>query len=94
MYIDHIDGDKLNNEINNLRVCTQQQNTYNTRSRPLSTSIYKGVHYRKDTGKWVAQYTHNGRNIHIGCFDNETDASNAYKIATKALHKDFANEQV
>ena len=35
-----------------------------------------------------------GKNIHIGCFSNEKDASNAYKVATEALHKDFANEQV
>lgn len=94
MYIDHINGDRSDNRIENLRVCTQQQNTYNTRARPLSTSTYKGVHFRKDTSKWVAQYTHNGKNIHIGCFNNEKDASNAYKAATEVLHKDFANEQV
>ena len=92
--IDHINGIKDDNRIENLRECNRQQNSYNTRARQLSTSTYKGVHFRKDTGKWVAQYTHSGKNIHIGCFSNEKDASNAYKAATEALHKDFANEQV
>ena len=90
-YIDHIDGNRSNNKIDNLRACSQQQNTYNTGSRPLSTSIYKGVHFRKDTNKWVSQYTHNGKNIHIGCFETEVEAAEAYRKVTKDIHKDFAN---
>jgi len=42
--IDHIDGDKLNNSIDNLRVCTPTQSSGNTRPRKNSKTGVKGVH--------------------------------------------------
>jgi len=50
--IDHINGNTLDNRKANLRVCTSRQNAQNSRKREGCSSRFKGVHRRKDTGKW------------------------------------------
>ena len=94
MYLDHINGIRDDNRIENLRDCTQQQNTFNTKSRPNSTSKYKGVHWKKDIKKWSAQYTLNSKNYHIGCFDTELEAAQAYIQETSKFQKEYANQMV
>src|SRR6476469_8333950 len=65
--VDHINGNRLDNRRQNLRLCRQAENCRNQRksSRPL-TSKYKGVHRSK--GKWVAQIGLAGRNYNLGRF--------------------------
>ena len=75
--IDHIDGHKLNNAVNNLRIVTHQQNNWNqTRA--------KG--YCKQGNKWHAQIRINRKAIYLGLFDNEIDARNAYLNAKRLYH--------
>jgi hypothetical protein len=74
--IDHIDGDKLNNNIENLRLVTHQENQWN-RTRA------KGYTWNKKDKKWRAQIQLNGKVKHLGNFDNENDARNAYLEAKK-----------
>jgi len=77
--IDHIDGDKLNNNIENLRVVTHQENQWNqTRA--------KGCYWNKREKKWKADITLNRKTIYLGTFDKEIDARNAYLEAKKKYH--------
>lgn len=89
-YIDHIDGNPRNNKIENLRQATHQQNLCNTKLRKDNTSGYKGVSFRKDLNKWVAQSAFNGKQHYLGIFVNKEDAINAAKAFREANHKDFA----
>lgn len=77
--IDHIDGDKLNNNIENLRLVTNQENCFN-RTRA------KGYSWNKNKKKWMADINLNGKTIYLGLFDNEIDAHNAYLEAKKIYH--------
>jgi hypothetical protein len=76
--MDHIDGDRKNNALSNLRVVTHQQNHYNRTKA-------KGYSLNKRCGKWHAQISVNGKNIHIGFYDTEEDARASY-LAAKAIY--------
>jgi len=62
-YIDHIDGDGLNNRLDNLRVCTNQQNGQNRDANKNNKTGHKGVSFYKRNQKYRAQIMHNGKNI-------------------------------
>lgn len=78
-FIDHINRDCTDNRIENLRVVTPQQNTFNTNA--------KGYYYHKPSQKYLARIILNYKQIHIGLFDNENDAHEAYLEAKKIYHK-------
>jgi hypothetical protein len=81
--IDHIDGDGLNNRIENLRAVTPKQNSENTKSaRKDSKSGVKGVCWHKGTKKWEAHLGHNGKKIHLGCY-KDIDEARAARIAAE-----------
>tara|TARA_R110000851_G_scaffold6638_5_gene26611 strand:+ start:199 stop:690 length:492 start_codon:yes stop_codon:yes gene_type:complete len=77
--IDHIDRDKTNNKIENLRVVTHQENNFNRGA--------KGCSYSKTRKKWIAQIKRGNKRISLGSFTNENDAINAYKKAKQTIHK-------
>tara|TARA_R110000851_G_scaffold75335_1_gene166116 strand:- start:56 stop:523 length:468 start_codon:yes stop_codon:yes gene_type:complete len=77
-YIDHIDRDKLNNNIENLRVVTNAQNLLNTNA--------KGYSFRKARGKYQAGIQVDGKLKHLGMFVSEDDARNAYLLAKEKYH--------
>ena len=89
--IDHIDHDGLNNQKNNLRFCTNSENSMNRRKRVNCTSIYKGVYFSKAAGKWQAYIMINGKHIHLGLFASEADAAKAYNTKAVSLFREFAN---
>ena len=89
--IDHINGDGFDNRISNLRNTTQAGNTQNVRS-PRGTSKYVGVSYKKDRGKWRAKTKVGYVDHHIGYFDTEEQARDAYLKAKAVLHPYWANE--
>ena len=76
-FVDHIDRNKLNNDLENLRWVTRSQNNRNKEC--------KGYNWHKQTKKWRAQYTLNNKKIHIGSFEKEEEARNAYLNAIKDL---------
>ena len=87
--IDHIDRNKKNNKIENLRVATRTQNNINIgKYKKNLTSKYKGVCFYK--GKWLAKTSLNNKNILIGSFCNEKDAAIAYNNFVYNLHGKFA----
>ena len=89
--VDHIDGNKLNNNIENLRLATNTENCNNKEKRKIPcSSQYKGVSFHKATGKWIAQINIDGKRTTIGLFDNELDASDAYIRKSKEIHGSFS----
>jgi hypothetical protein len=88
--IDHVDGDPVNNRIENLRECTRSQNNQNRKqnSRP-TTSRYKGVFYNTQKKKWQATI-HLVKRKHLGFFDSEDDAAAAYDRAALDIFGEFA----
>ncbi len=90
--VDHINGDPLDNRRRNLRYCTQAQNNMNNSGhrRSTRTSDYKGVHYRKATGRWLACIRTGGKLKHIGSYASELEAARAYNAAALARHGEYA----
>jgi len=90
--IDHIDGNKLNNRIENLRACNISQNIMNTKKRSGKSSVYKGVSFARsrNTAPWQAAVKKDGRQIYLGYFDDEKSAAVAYDIAALRYHGEFA----
>lgn len=90
--VDHIDGNTLNNCKDNLRVCTHQENMFNSKLSASNKSGCKGVSFYKKTNKWVAYIHINDKMVHLGYFKTLEEASNKSKIARKRHHKGFYNE--
>ena len=76
--IDHIDIDKLNNNINNLRLVSNNQNQFNKNC--------KGYYWDKNANKWKAQIGINGESKYLGIYNVEADARNSYLDAKKIYH--------
>lgn len=88
MFVDHIDGDPLNNRRRNLRVVTKAQNAANAAPRG-GRSKYRGVH-QQASGRWAAQISKAGVRLCLGTYDTEEDAAAAYDMAAKEVHGEFA----
>lgn len=88
-FVDHIDGDTLNNMRANLRVCSHQQNAFNS-SKRSSLSGFKGVARHYDHVRWVARLTLSGKNLYLGTFASPEDAARAYDAAARRYYGDFA----
>ena len=94
-FVDHIDHDRTNNHTNNLRWVTRQENCCNrTKQSSRTSSQYKGVCFRSDRNRWVAEITANGKKKHIGYFANEIDAGKAYNEKAIELHGEYASLNV
>lgn len=85
-HIDHINLDRADNRIANLRDCTQSQNMGNRRQQSNNTSGFKGVSYSKASNKWSASL----RGKHLGLFGTPDAAHDAYKSAALQLFGEFA----
>jgi hypothetical protein len=90
MQTDHINGNKLDNQKSNLRVCTSQQNKLNKPKRLDNTSGYKGVTWRKDKNMWQSQIMFNGKRQYIGYFDDLEVSARAYDKKALELFGEFA----
>jgi HNH endonuclease len=66
IFVDHRNNDTLDNTRNNLRVCSNAENTCNRRSAKSSTSKYLGVSFFKQMRKWKAQIQKQGKRIYLG----------------------------
>lgn len=93
LYVDHIDGNGLNNRRGNLRFATPSQNSCNMRITTKNTSGYKGVFWVKDKGKWAAQIVLNYKAKHLGYFDTPEEAHKAYCEASERLHGEFGRTE-
>jgi hypothetical protein len=83
-------GSGLDCRRSNLRIASNAQNHWNQGVRKNNKSGYKGVYLRKDTGKWTAQITVNGRCKTLGSFRSRRVAFLAYCKAAELYHGEFA----
>ena len=91
MYTDHINGDKLDNRRENLRICSNSENIQNQKIRKNNTSGYKGVTWDKQHQKWCAQIKINYKHYHLGLFENPVDAAKAHDKAARKYCGEFAH---
>lgn len=79
--IDHIDGNKVNNKINNLRDVNQSNNSKNTKMKSTNTSGITGVTWHKGSSRWISRASINGKRLNIGTFSCFFNACCARKSA-------------
>lgn len=86
--VDHINKNRSDNRWINLRACTNKSgdNSQNRTKQNNKTSIYMGVSYHKRAKKWQANIKINGKNMHLGYFNTELEAKNAYDEAKLKYH--------
>jgi len=86
--VDHIDGNRSNNAIENLRLATRnhKDNGQNSGLSKNNTSGFCGVCHHKATNRWVAYITVNRERTHLGTFDTPEEAYAAYLEAKKKYH--------
>lgn len=87
---DHLDGNGLNNQRENLRVATNQQNSFNMKKRLSCSSQYKGVCWNKFHQKWHSKIMVNRKIENLGYFDDEIKAAIAYNKAAERIFGQFA----
>ena len=87
--IDHVDGNRLNNRIENLQIVTHRANksTCFVKGKENYSSKYIGVSWYKRDSRWHSQITINGETKFLGYFDSETEAHEAYQKALLKLNQ-------
>ena len=91
-FVDHKDRNTKNNSLSNLRWVTRQQNNMNkTKSKSNSSSLYKGVCWRKQNKKWQSYIKFNGKTIYLGYFNNEIEAAQMYNEKATKHFGEFAS---
>jgi hypothetical protein len=84
--IDHIDGNPLNNQKENLRIVTMSGNGCNRHLKSKDkSSKYFGVHHNKASGSWVAVLAFEGKSYYLGAYRTEVEAAVAYNLKAKEL---------
>lgn len=89
--IDHIDGNKLNNKIENLRPATSNQNQWNRTKLAKSSSGIKNVTWNKKLQKWRVSFSIKTKPIHFGFFEDIELAELVAIEARNKYHGQFAN---
>ena len=90
--VDHINNDKLDNNVRNLRFVTHQENNMNRKLSSKNTSNFKGVSFSKQRNKWCAQIKINGKQYNLGRFDCLEDAVNARVRKAEELFGEYINK--
>jgi hypothetical protein len=88
--LDHIDGDQLNNRIENLRAVTNSENQRNQKLRKDSTSGIKGVSWLNAHKRWAGQIWHKGKLHRAGYFKDKDECAAAVRELRQSLHGEFA----
>ncbi len=83
MQIDHINGDKLDNRIENLRLVTTRRNQQNQKKHRAGQLV--GCYFNKSKGEYQAQIKIGGKLIYLGLYKTEQEAHKAYEIACKHI---------
>ncbi len=83
LVIDHIDSNKLNNNVNNLRLISQRENL--SKERSVKSGLPTGVSYHIRNKKYISCITINNKLKHLGSFNSIEQASNAYKNKLKEI---------
>lgn len=87
--VDHIDGNKLNNEISNLRWVTRNENMWNRKPHSKKSDLPRGVHRVNRSNKYSAIICHKGKNHYLGTFDTPEEAAEVYEVTAQELFGEF-----
>jgi hypothetical protein len=88
---DHIDNNRLNNNVENLRWATVQENNRNCVLSSKNTSGFKGVTFHKGDNKWQSQIKIDGRNIYLGSFNTIEEAIEVRQLKANQVFGIFTN---
>lgn len=91
--IDHINGDKSDNRIANLREATNSQNLMNRGANVNNKSGLKGVSWDRRKEKWQARISRQFKSRHLGYFATAEEAHSAYREASARLHGEYSRTQ-
>jgi hypothetical protein len=89
--IDHVNGNKSDNRISNLRAATHSENQRNAKQNIRIISGVKGVYWSKDRHRWYARLRYAGAYHHLGSFGTIEEAEQAVRAARELNHGEFAN---
>lgn len=78
--VDHIDNNKMNNNLTNLQIISTRLNCSKDKK---GSSKHTGVCYHRKGDRWVSNIYSGKENIYLGCFKSEDEASKAYQDALK-----------
>lgn len=91
MEVDHINGNRLDNRRENLRLCNSSQNKCNRGPRKDNKSGYKGVSWHEQRQKWTVRIkTPYGKYLSLGLYNDKKEAAMAYNKASVEHHGEFA----
>jgi hypothetical protein len=88
--VEHKDQNKLNDRIENLRLSTKSQNSYNIRKRKNSKTLYKGCKKNSKHDSYMARITFNKKEIYLGTFKELKDAAQMYNYKIRQYAGEFA----
>jgi len=93
--IDHINGNRDDNRISNLRAVTRSENMRNQKLHATNSSGRAGVGWHSPTKKWQARISHGGKGVHLGLFDSFADACAAREAAEReyGFHENHGHVQ-
>ncbi len=89
-FVDHINGNGLDNRDENIRIATSRQNRANSQANRDNKSGFKGVTWARTSRKWMAQIVNEGQKYYLGVFAHAKRAALAHDRAALALHGEFA----
>lgn len=90
LQVDHINGDRGNSCLSNLRMSTQTNNNGNARKLNPSSSKYKGVMWHKRDKIWIARISKDKKMYQVGRFKNDYQAAVAYDLKAEELYGEYA----
>ena len=92
-YYDHADRNPFNNRKFNLRNATHSENSMNRKIKNTNSSGFTGVSFKSSINKWIAYINKNGKQIHLGVFENKYDAIRTRLMAENEYYGEFSPQR-